>query len=168
MSAKNVTSWTLLALLLAAAVAPLASQVELDRIVSRVGNRIITTSDIRQARTLRLVDDTSSDLAVQRALEQRLLILHELERAAPLPPVEPDAIRARHSEWSTAVGGEAQVPDLLQAGGMSSADMEGWVRDDLRINAYLRRQFGMLDDTERTQAMDDWILRLRQRLDLPQ
>src|SRR5690606_16574793 len=52
-----------------------AGQIELDRIVSRVGGRIITQSDVRQARALRLVDDVSSDELTRRGLETRFLIL---------------------------------------------------------------------------------------------
>ena len=44
------------------------AQIELDRIVSRAGGQIITQSDIRRARDLHLVDDVSTDQAVQRAL----------------------------------------------------------------------------------------------------
>ena len=39
------------------------AQVEVDRIVSRVSGRVITLSDIRQAGTLRLVADASSEEA---------------------------------------------------------------------------------------------------------
>jgi hypothetical protein len=60
------------------------------------------------------------------------------------------------------------VPGLLQQAGMSPADLDSWLRDDLRIRAYLRRQFGMLGDAERAQGMAEWLARLRQRADLPQ
>jgi hypothetical protein len=66
------------------------------------------------------------------------------------------------------VGGAGQVPGLLGQGGMSEGDLERWLRDDLRIRAYLRRQFGMLGDADRSRAMGDWLARLRQRADLPQ
>jgi hypothetical protein len=145
---------------------PLRAQVELDRIVSRVGDRIVTQSDIRQARLLKLVDDTASDEATQRALETRLLILHELDRAAPPPPPSAADFDARRAEWSASVGGDGQVPGLLRQGGMNEPDLDSWLREDLRIRAYLRRQFGMLGDVERSRAMSDWLGRLRQRADL--
>jgi hypothetical protein len=153
---------------LSGAPAVAAAQVEIDRIVSRVGDRIVTQSDIRQARALRLVDETSSDESTQRALETRLLILHELSRAAPLPPSGAADLEARRAEWSASVGGEGRVAELLRQGSMSEGDLDGWLRDDLRIRAYLRRQFGMLGDVERSRAMEDWLSRLRQRADLPQ
>jgi hypothetical protein len=148
--------------------AALRTQIELDRIVSRVEGRIVTQSDVRQARVLKLVEDTSSDAATLRALETRLLVLHELNRAAPLPPPGASEVDARRGEWAATVGGEGQVSGLLQQAGLSPASLDSWLRDDLRIRAYLHRQFGMLGDTDRAQGMAEWLARLRQRADLPQ
>lgn len=142
------------------------SQIELDRIVSRVAGRIVTLSDIRQAQRLKLVDDVSSDEAIRRALETRLLILQELNRAAPVPPSTGEELDARRAEWTASVGGGDQVPELLRRDAMSEGDLDRWFRDDLRIGAYLRRQFGMLAEAERARAMSDWLGRLRQRADL--
>jgi len=144
------------------------TQVELDRIVSRVEGRIVTQSDVRQARILKLVEDTSSDAATLRGLETRLLVLYELNRAAPLPPPGTQEVDARRGEWVATIGGEGQVPGLLQQAGLSPANLDNWLQDDLRIRAYLRRQFGMLGETERAQGMAEWLARLRQRADLPQ
>ena len=146
---------------------PATAQVELDRIVSRIGGRIVTQSDVRQARQLRLVEDVESDVAVQRGLETRYLILQELQRAAPLPPMAPEDVEARRAEWTATLAG-ATVGDLLRQNGMSESDLDAWLRDDLRIRAYLRRQFGMLGDAERAQAVADWVSRLRQRAALAQ
>ena len=147
---------------------PATAQVELDRIVSRVAGRLITLSDIRQARTLRLVDETTSDEATQRALESRLLILHELSRGSAAPPPDREAVAARRAEWTASMGSDQAVPALLAQGGLSDGDLDAWFRDDVRIRAYLRRQFGRLDDAERTEAMREWLGRLRQRAELPQ
>jgi hypothetical protein len=140
------------------ALGPEPAQVELDRIVSRVAGRIITLSDVRQARELRLVEDTSSDAAAVRALENRWLILGEIGRAAPLPPASEAEMAARRAEWQAAAGGRAAA--------MSDVDVQAWLRDDLRIRAYLDRQFGMLPEGERGRARAEWIGRLRQRAEL--
>jgi hypothetical protein len=161
--AYGVVAWLMLAGLLPAA----GAQVELDRIVSRVGGRIITQSDIRQARTLRLVDDVSSDTAVQRALETRLLILQELARAAPVGPIDAAALADRRQAWEGSIGGGGSGLAALKQAAMSESDLDTWLRDDLRIRAYVARQFGMLPDAERTQAIEEWVARLRQRADLP-
>lgn len=141
----------------------LAAQVELDRILTRVNGRAITQSDVRQARALGLVDDVSSDAAAQRALEDRVLILTEMNRAAPVAPPSDEEIAARRQAWSARLGAGANVDALLARNGMSPDDLQTWLKDDLRIRAYLARQFGAIPEAERTKATTDWLTRLRQR-----
>jgi hypothetical protein len=133
--------------------------VELDRILSRAGGRIVTQSDVRQARALKLVDDTSSDDAVRRALEDRWLILNEIGRAAPIAPASEADLALRRDEWE-AGGGRAASP------AMGESDLQNWLRDDLRIRAFLQRQFGSLPEGERARAREEWLARLRTRAEL--
>ena len=135
-----------------------AAQIELDRILSRVGGRIVTQSDVRQARDLRLVGDTSSDEAVRRALEDRWLILSEISRVAPMDPPSAADLAARRAEWEARGAGSRD--------GMDDAALEEWLRDDLRIRAFLQRQFGSLPEAERGRARDEWLARLRARAEL--
>jgi hypothetical protein len=141
-------------------------QVEVDRIVARIAGRIITLSDIRQARALRLVDDPASDESTRAGLEERLLILAEIGRAAPVAPATDEAVAARRGEWVERVGGASAVPGILAAAGMTEAGLQSWFRDDLRIRAYLTRQFGALAEGERARATAEWLARLRQRADV--
>jgi hypothetical protein len=145
----------------AAAVGP---QAELDRIVSRVNNRIITSSDVRQARVLKLVDDTSSEESTRRALENRILILGDMTRLSGLPPTTDEDLASRRRQWESRVGGGGA--ELLNKAGMSEKGLSAWLSDDLRIQAYLLRQFGGLPEADRSRAADDWIGRLRQRAGL--
>jgi hypothetical protein len=140
------------------------AQAELDRIVARVNNRIITSSDVRQARLLQLVDDTSSEDSTRRALENRLLILGDLTRLSGLPPTTDEDLAARRRQWEARVGG--QGAELLQKAGMTEKGLSAWLADDLRIQAYLQRQFGALPEAERARAADVWVARLRQRAGL--
>jgi len=137
-------------------------QVELDRIVSRVNGRIITASDVRQCRQLKLVDDVSSDAAAQRALENRWLILAEMNRAAAVAPPSDADVAARRAEWVATLGGSPN----LAASGMAENELRAWLRDDLRIRAYLNRQFGTMPEADRSRATGDWLGRLRERADL--
>lgn len=156
--------------LLAAAAAPVfareRAQAELDRIVARVHNRIITQSDVRQARMLRLVRDTGSDDAVRRELENRILVLSDAARSAPSGSLTAADLVARRREWEARVGGSAQAKKLLAEAGMSEAALMRWLEDDLRIEAYLGRQFGTVPSSERGRAESDWINRLRLRAGL--
>jgi hypothetical protein len=146
--------------------AVLPAQAELDRIVARVNNRIITSSDVRRARMLQLVDDTSSDDSTRRGLEDRILILGDLSRSTALPPTTEEALAARHRQWEARVGGRGRGAELLGEAGMSEKGLDAWLSDDLRINAFLHRQFGALPDADRSRATADWLARLRQRAGL--
>jgi hypothetical protein len=157
------TGWVLGCLLIAALSAPgLDAQVELDRIVGRAGDHIITQSDVRQARTLKLVEDASSDAAVQRELENRALELADASRSAPPPATDAD-LAARRQAWEARVGGTERAAALLAGAHMSDAQLLAWFRDDATIDAYLTRQFGRLPPAEREQAVAGWLARLRQR-----
>lgn len=146
-------------------IAPPAPQTELDRIVARVNTSIITQSDVHQARVLALVEDASSDETVERALEDRLLILREMAHAAPVIVADAD-VAARRAAWEPRLGGAARATAALAAAGMSDGALQVWMRDDARIQAYLKGQFGTLPDAERARTMAEWITRLRQRAGL--
>jgi hypothetical protein len=146
---------------------PVAAQVVLDGVVSRVAGRAITQSDVRQADRLRLVDDVSSPEAIRRELENRWLALSEIQRAAPLPTPSDADVAARRAEWEPRVGGAARVAGLLADAGMTDDELRTWWRDDLRIRAYLDRQYGALDPDARAKSIAAWRQRLRARADLP-
>jgi hypothetical protein len=147
------------------AVAALA-QTELDRIVARVNNRIITQSDVRQARALRLVNDIGSDDAARRALEDRLLMLAEVARSAPLAPITDEELAARRAAWEASLGSGGAAASRLTAEGMTAKALEAWLRDDLRIRAHLNRQFGGIPEPDRQRVIGEWTARLRQRAGL--
>lgn len=148
------------------AIGPVAAQTELDRIVARVNNRIITRSDIRQARLLQLVEDTSSDEATRRALENRILILSDMSRSTGLPPTTGDDLSRRRTQWDAKIGGSGRGRQLLGEAGMSEKGLDAWLGDDLRIQSYLDRQFGGIPEGDRRRAAAEWIDRLRLRAGL--
>jgi hypothetical protein len=141
-----------------------APQAELDRIVARVNNRIITQSDVRRARTLRLVSDVTSDNATLRELENRMLMLAEVARSPAPAPTTDEALARRRAEWEAALGGQAA--GLLAGSSMTEKALQMWFRDDVRIESHLERQFGGIPEAERRREVADWIHRLRQRAGL--
>jgi hypothetical protein len=171
MTANRVVAWRVAVLLFGAAIAwpgalAALAQTELDRIVARVDNRIITQSDVRQARALRLVSDIGSDDAARRALENRLLMLAEVARSAPLAPTTDAELAARRTEWEAGIGGGGAAASRLAADGMSVKALEAWLQDDLRIQAHLNRQFGGIPEPDRQRVIGEWTARLRQRAGL--
>jgi hypothetical protein len=125
-----------------------------------VGGGAITLSDVRTAMDLRLIDATDLDVATE-ALVQRALILREVERYAP---PEPDV---RTVDQRVSQIRESFTPDqfdaILAAGGFNPSRLRAWVRDDLRIVAYLAQRFAA-DGPERRQSLiEDWVADLRRR-----
>jgi hypothetical protein len=156
---------TALAFGLAAGV-PLGAQVEVDRTLQRVYGTAITLSDVREARVLKLVPEAGSgDEAVQRALENRLLILHEVSRMPPPAPA-PEAIAARRRAWSASWPAGTDLPAAMVRVGTTDQALDGWFRDDLLIAAYVDQRFGAQADAARAGRIMDWIAELRRRANL--
>jgi hypothetical protein len=121
-----------------------AADVVLDAVVAEVGPRVITLSDLRLARHVRLADAAASDEEVLTFLVNRTLMLLEVERFQPPDPPTIaiqeafDKIRARlgPDAWSRA----------LRNSGVDEAYLRALVRENLRLDAYLRQRFETLAD----------------------
>jgi hypothetical protein len=152
-----------LAGLVALAAAPAGAQTLIDRTVSRVNDQVIMASDVRHARTLRLVAaHVVTDEEILTELENRLLILAELARAGPPDPRLED-IAARRQRWEQLVGPE-NVPRLLAETQMTTARLTAWFRDEERIQDYLEMRFSRLADPAAAQRQ--WLQELRRRAGL--
>jgi hypothetical protein len=138
-------------------------QIEVDRVLVRVHNTPITRSDVRQARLLKLVPG-GSDEAILVELENRILILSELSRAAGDEPSDAD-IASRRKAWEGALGGGA-LDVLLVKAGMNPRELQSWMRDDVRIRRYYEQRFGTLPEAQRAERITEWVHNLRQRAGL--
>ena len=83
---------------------------------------------------LKLAGDVQSDQDVLTSLENRLLILRELSRAAGADP-EPARVSTRRKEWSAGWPAGTDVNTLLTANGMSDQAMDGWCRMNAGITS---------------------------------
>jgi len=148
---------------LSGAAAP-ASQEVLDRVVSRFNGQIVTMSDLRRCRMLKLLNVSGdTDEAYQRELENRLLILQEASRGGVSDP-DAQAVATRRREWEAALGGGPALMERLAKAGMSAEALDSWLANDIRIHAYLDERFRGSPD--RPQAVAHWISNLRQRAGL--
>jgi hypothetical protein len=91
-------------------------------------------------------------------------MLTDMTRLSGLPPTTDEDLSSRRRQWEARVGG--RNAELLNKAGMTEQGLSAWLADDLRIQAYLQRQFGTLPEAERARAISDWIARLRQRAGL--
>ena len=151
----------------------------IERTMAIVGGQALTLSEVRAAVTLGLVSglDTSADVAdATPRLVDRMLMLREVQRYAPPEPPDSDVEREL-----TAVRGRFATSDLytraLQAGGFNESRLRSWIRDDLRVAAYLAQRFAAVTSTEeasdptkgraanerRASLIADWLDDLRRR-----
>lgn len=156
----GVVAATVLALAIAGVPTAGAQQELVERTLAIVGGSAITLSDVRTAMALGLIE--TNDVAVAtEGLVQRALILREVERYAP---PEPDAAQVE-DRWQDIRQrlDVRQVAVVLEAGGFSESRLRAWLRDDLRIAAYLNQRFAA-DGPERRQSLiEDWVADLRRR-----
>jgi hypothetical protein len=155
------------AIAVTAVTVPVAAQkpIEIDRTVQRVYGTAIMSSDIRQARLLRLLEPApASDEAALTAIENRLLMLHEAARGAVTDP-SVDQIAARRRTWQASWPAGTDLAALQQRVGMSDRALDGWFRDDLRIQTYLDQRFSRTD-ARRDERIALWIRELRTRANL--
>jgi hypothetical protein len=139
----------------------LFAQVLIDGVLLKLGADVVTVSDVRQARLLKLVDvPDATDQAFVDALVKRRLILQELGRNPPAEPAS-SALDARRRQWESALGPGVDLSSDLARAGMTEAALRAWLRDDLRITAYVDQRFPASGD--RAAAIAAWVAELRQR-----
>ena len=120
-----------------------AQELLVERTVAIVGGAAITLSDVRTALGLGLVDGGSGDQAERTAttrLIERALVLHEVSRFAPAEPAAA-AVDGRLAALTARAGSPAALEAILARGGFTAGRLAAWVRDDLRIAAYLDQRF---------------------------
>jgi len=115
----------------------------IDRTLAIVEGQVITLSDARTAIAFRLVElagDGDSLDAAMPLLVDRLLVLREVQRYVP-----PEPAGAIVEERLASIRARFTTSDLfkltLDAGGFTEARLRAWIRDDLRIAAYLDQRF---------------------------
>ena len=149
----------------------------LDRTLAIVGGRAVTLSDLRAATALGLIEGGANQEAATEQLVERTLVLREVERYVPPEPQEA-AIDERLSDIRASLT-EQEFNEALAAGGFTPARLRAWVRDDLRIAAYLEQRFAAAADVSveqlapelrermsaerRAALIEDWIADLRRR-----
>ena len=145
----------LLAFLLAAQPAEI-----IDRTLAIVSGRTVTLSDARTALALGLVEGTSVDRPMVQGLVDRELMIREAERYQPPEPSEAQVVAAIAAATHRA-GGDSALAGVLAAGGFTQERLRSWVRDDLRVAAYVQQRFPA--DDRRPDQIADWVSDLRRR-----
>ena len=124
--------------------APGAARAEvIDRIMAVVDAQIITLSDTRAALRFALVpEDVSVDpvgAALQRLIDRRLMIA-EVDRYAP-PEPSPAQVDAAVAVIERRFQDALAMEIALNQSALSREELRRFVRDTLRIEAYLQQRF---------------------------
>ena len=147
-----------------------------ERTLAIVAGRAVTLSDARTARALGFIDTADVESSAT-ALVERALMLREVDRYAPPEPLEAEVTRAI-DELRARLTAE-QLTRILAEGGFTEARLRAWIRDDLRIAAYLDQRFSAAADLSvasttpelrerqsaqrRANLIADWLTDLRRR-----
>ena len=116
----------------------------IDRILAVVSGGLILQSDVTAASRLGLVTVPAEGDQVQRVLDrliERRLMLMEVDRYGPLEPSGADVDKAV-SEIDKRIGSGERLDAILRESGFTVDQLRLFVRDDLRIRAYLEQRFG--------------------------
>jgi len=155
----------LLALWIAAAGAGAAQTI--DRVMAAVGGRIVTLSDVRAARELDLVAGASQPAGGTREvldrLIDRMLMLEEVERYAP-PEPDARAVDARVDAIRGGFASKEAFDAALRVSGMTEASLRQWVRNDLRIAAYLDQRFSAAIEPT-GEELENYVSQVRSELE---
>ncbi len=149
------------------ALASIAGAETIDRVVAVVGGHVIMLSDVSAARELGL-ESAEAGPDAERAMLSRLidrqLMLAEVDRYAPPEPAAEAVDRglaAVRGRFPTSTAFDA----VLARYGIDEKHVREWIRQDLRIDAYLEQRFTPADP-RRTTLIADWLNGLRRRGDI--
>jgi peptidyl-prolyl cis-trans isomerase SurA len=112
----------------------------IDRVMAVVNGAVITQSDVEAVRRFGLLPDTPVPEIVERLIDRRLTVV-EVNRSAPPEPA-PALVHARVADVRRRFASDEAFARALAEVGLSEDQMRGYVRDDLRMEAYVRQRFG--------------------------
>jgi hypothetical protein len=116
----------------------------IDRILATVGGSLILQSDVAAAVRFGLISPPSGVDPVQWTLDrliERKLMLTEVERYAP-PEPDRAVIDKRLQAIDERIGSGEKLDAIIRETGMTVEQLRLFVRDDLRLEAYLQQRFG--------------------------
>lgn len=130
------------------------NSVVLDRMLAIVNGEVVTMSDVRAGRRLRLIAgaDAMSDEQLLDALIERRLTVAEVGRYTGAQPASA-GVAARQRAWESSFPPGITAASALASVGMREAALTGWFRDDLRLAAYLDQRFTAAAQPTRQQAL---------------
>ena len=120
----------------------------IDRVLAVVNGAVILQSDSRGALRLGLVEMPAGPEALRAVLDrliERRLVLIEANRSGT-QELDETAVETRVAEIRARFTSESQFEAVLAENGLTPDQVGSFIRDDLRIAAYLQQRFGTAMD----------------------
>jgi parvulin-like peptidyl-prolyl isomerase len=112
----------------------------IDRVMAVVNGGVITQSDVEAVRRFGLMPAAPATELVEQLIDRRLTVA-EVNRYAPPQPA-PALVDARLGDVRRRFASEEAFARALAEVGLSQDQVRAYVRDDLRIESYVRQRFG--------------------------
>jgi hypothetical protein len=116
----------------------------IDRILATVGGGLILQTDAVAVVRLGFVEvpDGRNPLqwAMDRLIERRLMLI-EVDRFGPPEPALDEIDRRMHA-IDERIGSGTRLDEIMRETGLTVDQLRLYVRDDLRIDAYIQQRFG--------------------------
>ena len=133
-----------LALSIVVTMAPSMRADVIDRVLATVGGALILQSDVAGASRFGLISPPAGVDARQWTLDrliERRLMLTEVERYSP-PEPDRALIDKRMQAIDERIGSGERLDAITRETGMTLEQLRLYIRDDLRLEAYLQQRFG--------------------------
>lgn len=123
------------------AVAGIAAQRLVDRVLARVGDDAITHTDVIAATGFGVLDmEPDAAAPLQQLIDRRLVLLEILRR--PPPPPDPAAVDVELARLRAQAGDRLSA--LMAETGVDEDRLRGMARDSLQISIYLMDRFPLV------------------------
>jgi parvulin-like peptidyl-prolyl isomerase len=116
----------------------------IDRVLAVVNGAVILQSDSRGALRLGLIEMPAGPEALRAVLDrliERRLVLIEVNRSGAVE-LDENAVDARMAAVREKFAGDAELQTVLDENGLTPDQVRSFIRDDLRMAAYLQQRFG--------------------------
>ena len=123
---------------------------DIERIARRLRLVPLTIAGAASGADVAALNGMTDDALVAQLIQRRL-VLAEIARYSPPDPTAAQ-VAARRASWEATLPAGANVSAAITAVGLREPALAAWLRDDLRIAAYLDQRFTAAAQPTRAQA----------------
>ncbi len=152
---KSICNSTVIILALVVASSAAVGAEIIDRVLAVVNGAVILQSDSRGALRLGLIEMPAGPEALRAVLDrliERRLVLIEVNRSGAVD-LDEAAVEARMAQVRGRFASDAELQAVLDENGLTHDQVRSFIRDDLRMAAYLQQRFGTTLEPSETEVL---------------